>query len=81
MYRTTLNTTAKKLKVDTRSTGRMMSTVSTPFYFHQSLTQMFLFMLLRTNHSALLRSRMFFSPKLKEFQILFTIRRQKQKLE
>lgn len=76
MYRTTLNATGKKLKVDIRSTDKMMSTVSIPFYFHQSLTQM-----LRTNHSTSLRSRMFCIPKLKKFQILFTVHRQKQKLE
>lgn len=81
MYCTTLYTTGKKLKVGIRSMGRMMSTVSIPFYFHQSLTHMFLFMLLRTNHSTSLRSRMVFIPKLKQFQILFSIQRQKQKLE
>lgn len=71
MYHTTLNTTGKKLKVGVRSTDKMMSTVCIPFYFHQSLTQMFLFMLLRTNHSTSSRSRMFFIPKLKEFQIFY----------
>lgn len=68
MYRTTLNATGKKLEVGIRSTDKMMSTVSIAFYFHQSLTQMFLSMLLRTNHSTSFRSKMFFIPKLKEFQ-------------
>lgn len=67
MYCTTLKSTGKKLKFDIRSTDKMMSTVSIPFYFHQSLTQIFVFMPLRTNHSTSLRSRMFFIPKLKEF--------------
>lgn len=51
MYCTTQKSTGKKLKFDIRSIDKMMSTVSIPFYFHQSLTQIFLFMLLRTNHS------------------------------
>lgn len=38
MYRTTLHTTGKKLEVDIGSIEKMMSTVSIPFYFHQSLT-------------------------------------------
>lgn len=81
MYCTTLNTTGKKLEVDIKSIDKMISTVSIPFYFHQALTQMFLFMLLKTNHATSLRSRMSFIPKPKEFQILFTNQRQKQKLE
>lgn len=68
MYHTTRNAIGKKLEVGIRSTDKMMSNINIAFYFHQSLTQMFLFMLLRTYHSTSLRSRMFFIPKLKEFQ-------------
>lgn len=71
MYNTTLKTTGKKLQVGIRSTDKMMRTASIPFYFHQSLNQIVFFMLLKTNHSTSLRSRMFLIPKLKEFQVLF----------
>lgn len=61
----------KKLEIGIMSTDEMMRTASIPFYFHQSLNQIGFFMLLITNHSTLLRNRIFFIPKLKEFQVLF----------
>lgn len=69
MYCTTQKSTGKKLKFDIRSTDKMMNTVSIPFYFHQSLTQIFLFMLLRTNHSP--EKENVLIPKLKEFHFFY----------